>query len=83
MKVIRLADTGEWLKAYDPDGGDQGIAYPTGIAEWTRDPSKAILFASAAEAFELWRRTSRRTPRRPDGRPNRPLSAFTISVEDA
>lgn len=59
---------------YDPLSGREMFAYlvTTPIrAEATRfeDP------------LEVWRRIDPRMPTRADGRPNRPLTAFTIEVE--
>jgi hypothetical protein len=39
-------------------------------------------FKTAGEAWMLWRRPSRVRPVRADGKPNRPLTAFTIEVLD-
>jgi hypothetical protein len=52
-----------------------------GTATWTEDPAEAIRFASQAAAIEFWRRQSSVRPLRDDGQPNRPLTAFTVSVE--
>jgi hypothetical protein len=46
----------------------------------TKDRSRAKVFADAAEAFTYWKRTSRVRPRRPDGKPNRPLTAYHIEI---
>jgi len=71
----------EWLCQYDPDGGNLEIDYPTGMIVTTDDPEQAIQFESFEEAFECWRQVSTRTPTRPDGRPNRPLTAFAVTIE--
>lgn len=64
-----------FLRTYDPDyAGGQGVV------EWTSDIEKAMKFATTAEAWMLWRRTSNVRPLRADGQPNRPLTAFTIEV---
>lgn len=70
------ADVGAYLETYDPDamGG-------YGAVTWTRDLQKAKLFAGMAEAMQEWMRTSTARPVRVDGRPNRPLSAYTITFE--
>lgn len=70
----------EWLYAFDPDGGDWNVAYPTGHMESGVDSNKAMRFDTRAEAIALWKKTSTRTPLRPDGKPNRPLSAFTVEI---
>jgi len=51
-----------------------------GWAEMSTDQAKALTFASPADAFEFWRRQSRTRPVRPDGKPNRPLTAFTVEI---
>ena len=77
------AAAGEYVARFDPDGGDPTVAYPTGALETTPDADKALAFASAADAWACWRQASRRTPRRPDGRPNRPLTAFMVEIARA
>lgn len=72
---------GQYLASYDADAGPH--VYPTGTLTATPHKSDALRFASAVEAFALWRSTSTRTPVRPDGRPNRPLTAWTIEVVPA
>lgn len=60
---------GAMLKAFDPDSG---------WTEWTTDPRLARRFNSALDVLELWRTQSRTRPLRPDGKPNRPLTAYTV-----
>jgi len=40
----------------------------------------AMRFDDVGEAMEFWRRQSTVMPFRPDGKPNRPLTAFTIEI---
>lgn len=48
----------------------------------TRDKAKALRFTDIGEAMECWRAQSRTYPiRHTDGKPNRPLTAFTITFE--
>jgi hypothetical protein len=68
--------TGAWLVAYNPDAHDG-----RGTAEWSRDPARAMRFVDAAAAFECWVLQSTVRPLRPDGQPNRPLTAYTVSAE--
>jgi hypothetical protein len=42
--------------------------------------AKARGFSSSTEALEHWRRQSVVYPLRPDGKPNRPLTAYTVEV---
>lgn len=82
MRCWGLADgrpcavDGQWLKSFDPDsfGG-------RGDAGWTSDPTKAIRFADLDEASEFWRKQSTVKPRREDGQPNRPLTAFNVTFD--
>jgi hypothetical protein len=74
-------DPPEWVTLYDPDGGDPDVEYPTGALESDVDPAKALRFDSSVEASECWRRQSTRTPLRPDGRPNRPLTSLTVEIK--
>lgn len=71
------APVGEYLESYDPDANNG-----RGSASWTPDPARALRFADAASAWELWRRPSRVRPLRTDGRPNRPLTAFTVEIAE-
>jgi hypothetical protein len=52
-----------------------------GRIKWTNDPACAMVFLDAPEAWELWRRQSTVAPLRDDGKPNRPLTAYTIEIE--
>ena len=72
---------GLFLKAYDPEAYDG-----RGQADWTDNLDDAMRFDTSGEAWMLWRKVPFTRPRRPDGRPNRPLAAFSIevlSLEDA
>lgn len=69
---IATAHDGRWLSFYDATRG------PHGRIESTSDPAKALRFADQEDAMVLWRKSN---GLRPDGRPNRPLTAFTISIE--
>jgi hypothetical protein len=54
-----------------------------GQVAWSRNPAKAKSFASTAEAFEFWRSQSTVRPLREDGKPNRPMTAFSVQIEEA
>jgi hypothetical protein len=68
---------GPYLEWSDPDGRD-GL----GDDRWTDDPAKAKRFVSQDEAFACWRARSKKNPTRPDGKPNRPLTAYSITIEE-
>lgn len=56
----------------------------TGFSTWTVDKAKALKFTDALEAMTLWKSVHEKEPVRVhDGKPNRPLTAFTISIEEA
>lgn len=87
MKVIKVvgfvsggpsAYDGQYLEAFDPDWG-AGL----GRVWTTLDPARAMRFESLAKALEYWKQQSRVRPTRPDGKPNRPLTALTVEVGDA
>jgi hypothetical protein len=88
VKVIRLlamADgspcpvAGEFVETFDPDAAEG-----RGHLTVTDTLLHAKLFPTAAEAWQFWRQTSRAHPvRLTDGKPNRPMTAFTVSIEDA
>lgn len=80
-ELVRMAVAGvepEWryLESYDVNGDDG-----RGIVITTDDKSKALRFATTAEAMEAWRMQSTAVPLRHDGRPNRPLTAYHATFE--
>jgi hypothetical protein len=81
IKIVGAADgtqlgiEGQYLKSFDHDAF-AGLGY--GTFTFSRDQAKR--FADAGEALEFWRKPSAVKPRRPDGEPNRPLTATTIEV---
>lgn len=52
-----------------------------GHGNFTDDPSKAMRFSGAATAIEFWNTRSKIMPTREDGRPNRPLTCTTFTIE--
>lgn len=68
--------TGDYLEWSDPDA-----RLGRGDDRWTNDPTKAKLFVSFVEAAECWKARSKLVPTRPDGKPNRPLTAYSVSIE--
>lgn len=47
----------------------------------TSNPAEAMHFDTPGAAMDYWRTASTRYPLRPDGKPNRPLTGLTVSVE--
>jgi hypothetical protein len=66
-----------FLKSFDPEalGG-------RGWANLTDEVERAMKFATVAEAMKLWRTQPKRRPYREDGKPNRPLTAYTVNIEE-
>lgn len=54
-----------------------------GKAEFTKQVQQALKFKEAGEALRFWRQQSKTVPLRGDGKPNRPLTAYTMIVEPA
>lgn len=69
------APAGSFLMACDPDANAG-----RGSATWTGSIAKALRFAGPREALMCWQQQSTRLPLRPDGQPNRPLTAYTVSL---
>jgi hypothetical protein len=83
MQIAQLADgtstpfDGKYIVAYNASGPDSpGMRC---LLEVTDDPALALRLP-AAELLELWRSVDQRQPLRPDGQPNRPLTAFTVQT---
>jgi hypothetical protein len=80
LRLVSLADgrtdgvpVGCYLAAYDPEGNDGH-----GLASWTPDPNKAMTFTTGEEAVACYRAVPRNRPVRSDGKPNRPLTMFSL-----
>jgi hypothetical protein len=85
IKIISLTNgertpfDGQFVKAYDPNRvgydpkGNPMICYLV----TTRDPDEALQL-TAAEALALWNKAS---GIRPDGKPSRPLTAFSVEIK--
>lgn len=84
IEIVCLADgqrhpyDGSYVVTYDPSVGSQPGEC---LLDVTRDPACARAFPTAMEAVAYTRQVDQRQPVRPDGRPNRPLTAFTLSIE--
>jgi hypothetical protein len=49
--------------------------------ETTPDPERALHFKDIIAAREMWVTVDPRNPVRLDGKPNRPLTAFSVTIE--
>jgi hypothetical protein len=68
--------SGPYLEWFDVDANGG-----RGADRWTHDLGKAMRFPSFEAAMECWRAQSTHTPLRDDGKPNRPLTAYNVSIE--
>lgn len=69
-------EIGRYLEWSDPDA-----KHGRGDDRWTADIKKAKKFPSFHAAMACWTAQSTKRPFRPDGRPNKPLTAFSVTVE--
>jgi hypothetical protein len=84
IKIIACADgiarpefDGRYVKTFTPDGhGGCGYLVTTDKIE------EAKRYTSKADALEDWRAQSTTHPLRPDGKPNRPLTAFHCEIAE-
>ena len=67
---------GLWLSSYDPE-----FAEGRGLCDWTDDPTAAARFPSMQAAMACYQVRCRRKPTRPDGQPNKPLTAYSVTIE--
>lgn len=75
LEILDSPHRGQFVRVYDPDahGG-------RGHVDFTRNPGEAMHFTTVKAALDTWRVQSTVQPWRGDGQPNRPLTAFTITV---
>jgi hypothetical protein len=66
---------GEYLAAFDPEARDG-----RGFATFTRELDRALVLPDVRAAWELIGTRPKARPTRPDGKPNRPLTAFTLQI---
>jgi len=65
-----------WLKHFDHEANNG-----QGHGVFTLDPDEAMRFRNAADAMTFWSKQSLVRPRRPDGQPNKPMTALTVVIE--
>lgn len=66
---------GCFVKSYKPEDYEGG-----GKATFTTSLEFALKFPSFMEAYHFYRSIPTNRPVRPDGEPNRPLTAFTVEI---
>jgi hypothetical protein len=68
-----------YLHTYTIDGGPTGAS----IILFTEQLAEAMRFPNGASALACWQTQSIRFPLRADGKPNRPLTAFSVEIVNA
>lgn len=82
LRVVCVADgsptplAGRYVRRWHPSATRPGLP----MVDATDDATKARSFATAAEAYAYWTEVNRKHPVRPDGQPNRPMTAYTCEV---
>lgn len=71
---INAVQYGPYLEWSDPNARKG-----KGHDRWTDDVAKAKRFPSFQEAMTCWQAQSTVRPLRPDGLPNRPMTAYSVS----
>ena len=65
-----------WLQSFEPEANEG-----RGAIHFTLDASEAMEFASVEAATAFINTVPESRPMRDDGEPNRPLTGFTVTVE--
>jgi hypothetical protein len=82
MKILAAADgtfipfANHYVRQVDFDA-----AGGRGSLKTTPDPLQAKRFRDVDAALRFWNTQSKAVPLRPDGLPNKPLTAFTVTLE--
>jgi hypothetical protein len=69
------AEPGDFLVRFDVDARDG-----RGEAVWSPDLEDALHFPDGITAMRAWKMQSKVRPYRDDGKPNRPLTAYTVEA---
>jgi hypothetical protein len=86
MMVMRILGLAADPDAVTPFNGEYyvsskfGPGFGEGDLNTTRDINKAKRFETLVELRDEWAKVDENFPVRPDGQPNRPLTAWTIEV---
>jgi hypothetical protein len=67
---------GEYLKSFDHEVYDG-----QGLGVFTKSLARAKRFDTHEDVFAFWNMQSASRPLRPDGKPNKPLTALSVKIE--
>lgn len=76
LEIVTGRSRSMFLKSYDPDAREG-----KGLIVFTDELAEARRFDTWKAVAECWAQTSSVQPTRPDGKPNCPLSAYSIQPE--
>lgn len=82
LKIVCVADgsatplAGRYVRRWHPSASHPGLPMIDAVS----NPAGARTFATWTEALDYWQGVNRKHPVRPDGRPNRPMTAYTCEV---
>jgi hypothetical protein len=65
-----------WLKSYNPEAHAG-----RGAVKFTDDVDEAMTFPDRRSAFACYLQVPKNHPVRDDGKPNRPLTAYTVEID--
>lgn len=72
---------GTYVVQYHP--GPTSMPHGHCLLRTTPDILKAKVYANAEAAHSEWTRVDNRRPVRPDGQPNRPMTAWNVVIQEA
>ena len=78
MTSVRNPTIKGWLKRYDIEAC-VGIGY----IDLTEKIDQAMTFPNPLDAYHAYNSVPKVRPRRPDGKPNKPLTSFHMEIIDA
>jgi hypothetical protein len=73
-RALRAPELGGYIKSFDAEANDGMGAVRTGSIE------DALVFDTKHSAILFWQQSPKCRPLRPDGKPNRPLTAYDVEI---
>ena len=82
IRIISGPHAGKYIKNYDAHFQPNPLKPQeySGLVEVTSKKEDARTFENAMAAFLFWNQQSNTFPWRADGRPNKPLAAYTMQI---
>jgi hypothetical protein len=83
VALVEALKRGEIVRGKYLEWSDPNAKKGRGAERWTDDPARAVRFDSKEAAMACWQAQSTVKPLRSDGRPNKPMTAWTVTIEEA